>query len=60
MKWFYSGWAVVVTICLLTTVKILDPTPLLFLKKNYIKDCVYFITKDILEKEIDFAYESFS
>ena len=28
MKWFYSGWAVVVTICLLTTVKILDPTPI--------------------------------
>jgi len=28
MKWLYSGWAVVVTICLLTTVKILDPTPI--------------------------------
>ena len=28
MKWFYSGWAVVVTICLLTTIKIFDPTPL--------------------------------
>ena len=28
MKWFYSGWAVVVTICLLTALKISDPTPL--------------------------------
>ena len=28
MKWLYSGWAVVVTICLLTTLKIYDPTPL--------------------------------
>ena len=28
MKWLYSGWAVVVAICLLTTVKILDPTPI--------------------------------
>ena len=28
MKWLYSGWAVVVTICLLTTLKIYDPTPI--------------------------------
>tara|TARA_B100000902_G_scaffold127715_1_gene127131 strand:- start:14140 stop:16020 length:1881 start_codon:yes stop_codon:yes gene_type:complete len=28
MKWFYSGWAVVFTICLLTTLKVFDPAPL--------------------------------
>ena len=28
MKWFYSGWAVAVTICLLTALKISHPTPL--------------------------------
>ena len=28
MKLFYSGWAVVATILLLTVIKVVDPTPL--------------------------------
>ena len=27
MKWLYSGWAVALSILLLTTLKIADPTP---------------------------------
>ena len=28
MKWFYSGWAVAISIVLLTILKVSDPTPL--------------------------------
>ena len=28
MKWLYSGWAVAITIVLLATLRVVDPTPL--------------------------------
>lgn len=34
MKWLYSGWAVAISIVLLTLLKILDPTPLQSLRSQ--------------------------
>ena len=34
MKWLYSGWAVAVTICLLTAIRVADPTPVQSLRSQ--------------------------
>jgi len=34
MKWLYSGWAVAITVCLLTALRVTDPTPVQSLRSQ--------------------------